>query len=81
MDDYSIPVHKSLMEPDQLLGIDKSMLLLIVVVTILVMYLISPWAFVIAPALWLPVRLVTKTDPHLFPIIMESLFDPDVLEG
>lgn len=81
MDEYSLPVHKSLMEPDQLLGIDKTMFMLIVVVTILLMYIISPWAFVVAPVLWFPVRLVTKSDPQLFAILMESLFDPDFLEG
>lgn len=80
-DDYSLPVYKSLMRPDMLLGIPKVMFMIVLTVTIIFMYLITPWCFVIGVVLWIPVYFISKQDPDLFPILLESLQEPDYLEG
>jgi len=81
LQDYAIPVHKSLQQPDLLLGIPKIILLLIFAVTVLLIYL---FGFGFAPAavvLYVPCYFVSKDDPQLLVISLESLFELDHLEG
>lgn len=80
-DDYSLPVYKSLMKSELLMGIPKIMFVIILIVTILFMYMISGYCFVIFFVFWFPTYLISKKDPDLFPILIESLQEPDFLEG
>ena len=81
MDEYEVPVHKSLMKYDLLLGISKTMFIIIMCVTVCMMYIFSPWCFLLGVVFYIPVRLITNQDPALFDILLESLFEPDHLEG
>lgn len=81
LQDYAIPVHKSLQQPDLILGIPKAILLLIFALTVLLIYIFN-FAFALtAPVLYVPCYFISKDDPHLLVISIESLFELDLLEG
>lgn len=81
LQDYSIDVHKSLQQPDLLLGIPKTIVALIFCLTVLLVYLFGLGFAVVAVVLYVPCRLVSKNDPQLLSIALESLFEMDHLEG
>lgn len=81
LQDYSIPVHKSLQQPDLLLGIPKIIVALIFCVTVLLVYLLGFGFSPVAVVLYVPCRLISKNDPQLLSIGLSSLFELDELEG
>lgn len=81
LQDYSIDVHKSLQQPDLLLGIPKTIVALIFCLTVLLVYLFGLGFAVVSVVLYVPCRLVSKNDPQLLSIALESLFEMDHLEG
>jgi type IV secretory pathway VirB3-like protein len=79
--EYSLPVHKSLQQPDLLLGLPKLVFALILCVTIVFANLFGPVFALIGIVFYIPCSLVTKSDPQLLTIALESLFQVDYLEG
>lgn len=81
LQDYAIPVHKSLQQPDVLLGIPKMIVVLIFCITVLLVYLFGFGFAPVAVILYVPCRLLSKNDPQLLTIALNSLFEMDELEG
>jgi type IV secretory pathway VirB3-like protein len=81
LQDFSLPVHKSLQQPDLILGIPKSVLALLLCLTMILVYLLGFMFVLSGILLYLPCYLVSKDDPDLLTIALESLFQMDYLEG
>jgi type IV secretory pathway VirB3-like protein len=78
---FSLPVHKSLQQPDLLLGLPKIVFVLILCLTIIFVNFFGPVFALSAVFFYLPCYFVSKTDPLLLAIALESLFQIDYLEG
>lgn len=81
LQEYSIPVHKSLQQPDLLLGVPKTIVAIIFCVTTMLVYLFGLGFAVVAIVLYVPCRIISKNDPQLLTIALNSLFEVDQLEG
>lgn len=81
LQEYSTPVHKSLQQPDMLLGIPKTILVLIFCATVMLVYLFGLGFAAVAVVLYVPCRIISKNDPQLLTIALNSLFEMDELEG
>lgn len=81
LQDYSVDVHKSLQQPDLLLGIPKAIVALIFCLTVLLVYLFGFGFSIVGIILYVPCKIITKNDPQLLTIALESLFDIEYLEG
>ena len=76
--DYSTPVHKVLLEPNQLLGIGITPAILILVLTIVLMNLVSIWCCVIGIFLYVGAKMICKNDPYALTILFEQLMLPNI---
>ena len=76
--DYSTPVHKVLLEPNQLLGIGITPAILILVLTIVLMNLVSIWCCVIGIFLYVAGKMICKNDPYALLILFERLMLPNI---
>ena len=76
--DYSTPVHKVLLEPNQLLGIGITPAILILVLTIALMNLVSIWCCVIGIFLYVGAKMICKNDPYALTILFERLILPNI---
>lgn len=76
--DYSTPVHKVLLEPNQLLGIGITPAILILVLTIVLMNLVSIWCCVIGIFLYVGAKMICKNDPYALTILFERLMLPNI---
>jgi type IV secretory pathway VirB3-like protein len=81
LQDYALPVHKSLQQPDLLLGIPKIIVAVILCATVLFAYLLGPVYASIGVVLYIPCYVLSREDPQLLSIALESLFQMDTLEG
>lgn len=81
LQEYSTPVHKSLQQPNLLLGVPKIIAALIFCVTVILVYLFGFGFAAVAVVLYVPCRIISKNDPQLLTIALNSLFEMDELEG
>lgn len=81
LQDYSISVHKSLQQPDLLLGITKMVAAMIFCLTTLLVYLFGFGFALVAAVLYVPCRIISKDDPLLLSMALGSLLEMDELEG
>lgn len=80
--DFSMPVHKSFHQPDLLLGVPKGIFIILFLIMVIVWYLFG-WmpAVAITILVYIPCFLLTKHDPFMLTIAINSLIEPDRLEG
>jgi type IV secretory pathway VirB3-like protein len=81
LQDYALPVHKSLQQPDLMLGIPKPVLALILCLTMILVYLLGFIFALSGLLLYIPCYVLSKEDPAMLIIAMDSLFQLDYLEG
>jgi type IV secretory pathway VirB3-like protein len=81
LQDYALPVHKSLQQPDLLLGIPKMIVAVILCATVLFVYLLGPVYVLAGVVFYIPCYFLSREDPQLLTIALESLFQMDTLEG
>lgn len=81
LQDYTLPVHKSMHQPDLLLGVPKEIVLIIGCATIIAVYLFSLWFAFLGVILYIPCYFVSKHDPLLLTMAIDSLFQIEHLEG
>jgi type IV secretory pathway VirB3-like protein len=81
LQDFSLPVHKSLQQPDLLLGIPKPVIALILCMTMILVYLLGFVFSLCGIILYIPCYFLSKEDPDLLIIALDSLFQLDYLEG
>lgn len=80
--DFSLPVHKSFQQEDLILGVQKGIFLIIFLLFAVIGYLFGliPSA-IITVIIYVPCLILTKHDPHMLSIALNSLIEPDCLEG
>ena len=76
--DYSTPVHRVLLEPNQLLQIGIVPAMLILVLTIVLMNIVSIWCVVIGIFLYVAARMVCKNDPYALTVLFDRLMVTDI---
>lgn len=76
--DFASPVHRVLLEPNQMLGIGVAPAMFILVFTIILMNMVSVWTFPIGIALFIVCRMFCKKDPYMLTIMFERLMQPSV---
>lgn len=80
--DFALPIHKAFQQEDLLLGVQKGIFLILLLLLVLISYLFSlVLGIIITLCLYIPCRILTKKDPHMLTIALNSLFEPDKLEG
>jgi type IV secretory pathway VirB3-like protein len=81
LQDFAIPVHKSLQQPDLIMGIPKDILVFLLCFTVILVYLLGLWFALTAAVVYIPCRLLSNEDPQMLSIAVESLLQPENLEG
>jgi type IV secretory pathway VirB3-like protein len=80
LQDYAIPVHRSIMKRDLFLGVPPIPLAILVAITIfMVVNLHLYWFLALSGVLYLVLKKITEKDEWLLDIILNSLFQPDRL--
>lgn len=68
-------------QPDLLMGIPKEVMMIIGCATIIVIYLFGFWFVFLGIILYAPCYLISKHDPLLLTMALDSLFQVERLEG
>ena len=76
--DFSTPMHRVLLEPNQMLGIGVTPAMLILVLTIVLMNMVSVWCFPIGIILFVTARMLCKRDPFMLTILFDRLMQPSI---
>lgn len=76
--DYSSPVHRVLLEPNQLMKIGVLPAMVILIITIILMNIVSFWCVLVGVILYIVARLLCKNDPYMLTILFERLCQPSV---
>lgn len=80
--DFSMPVHKSFHQADLLLGVAKPIFLILFMILVLVSYLFGiKIGIPVTVIFYIPCFILTKHDPHMLTVALNSLIEPDRLEG
>jgi type IV secretory pathway VirB3-like protein len=78
--DFAIPVRRSVIHRDLMLGIPFIPFILLAFVTIFMVFSFQQYAFlIITIASWFILRQITKSDEWLLDIVLSSLLQPDEL--
>jgi len=81
LQDYALPVHKSFHQPNLLLGIPKSVFVIIMLFTVGAIYFFGlPYGF-IGIVLYIPCKIISSRDPNLLEYALNFLFEIEYLEG
>jgi type IV secretory pathway TrbD component len=81
LQDHALPVHKSMHQPDLLMGLPKSIFVLILCITIIAVYLLGVWFGLIGVVIYIPCYFISSRDPLLLTMALDSLFQIEHLEG
>lgn len=76
--DFSTPIHRVLLEPNQMLGIGMVPAMLILVLTIILMNMVSIWCFPVGIVLFVVSRILCKKDPYMLTILFERIMQPSI---
>ncbi len=76
--EYSSPVHRVLLEQNQLMKIGVAPAMVILVLTIVLMNIVSIWCVFVGIALYIIARLLCKNDPYMLTILFERLTQPGI---
>ena len=78
--DFAIPVRRSVIHRDLMLGIPFIPFVLLAFVTLFMVFSFQQYAFlIITVASWFILRQITKSDEWLLDIVLSSLLQPDEL--
>jgi type IV secretory pathway VirB3-like protein len=78
--DFAIPVRRSVIHRDLLLGIPFVPFVLLAFVTLFMVFSFQQYAFLVLTAVsWFVLRQITKSDEWLLDIVLSSLLQPDEL--
>lgn len=70
---FSIPLHKSLLQQNLVFGVGTTALLIVLSITILLSTLFSLWFILFGIIALVVLRALCKKDPHFIDIILQSL--------
>jgi len=78
--DYSVTVHRSLIQRDLVLGIPAMGMLLLLLSGVFTMYILKQYYFgFVLAVLYIVMRILTKKDPYLIDILFEHVNQKDFL--
>ena len=78
--DYAIPVHRSLLKRDLMLGVSKiAMMILFVITVIMVLGLKQFWFLGVTALLFVATIVLTKKDEYFVEILLNTIQEPDLL--
>lgn len=78
--DFSVPVHRSLHQRDLIAGVPHLALLALVIFAIITVYMAQLyWFLPVVVVLYVAMRLMTKRDPFLLDIVLQSITQDDYL--
>jgi type IV secretory pathway VirB3-like protein len=78
--DFAIPVRRSVIHRDLMLGIPFIPFILLAFITLFMVFSFQQYAFlIITIASWFILRQITKSDEWLLDIVLSSLLQPDEL--
>ena len=78
--DFAIPVRRSVIHRDLMLGIPFIPFILLAFVTLFMVFSFQQYAFlIITVASWFVLRQITKSDEWLLDVVLSSLLQPDDL--
>ena len=78
--DFAIPVRRSVIHRDLMLGIPFMPFILLAFVTIFMVFSFQQYAFLVITVFsWFILRQITKNDEWLLDIVLSSLLQPDDL--
>ena len=78
--DFAIPVRRSVIHRDLMLGIPFIPFVLLAFITIFMVFSFQQYVFlVITIASWFVLRQITKSDEWLLDVVLSSLLQPDEL--
>jgi len=76
--DFATPIHRVLLEPNQLLGIGMIPAMFILIITVLLMNLVSVWTFPLCVVLFVVCRVLCRKDPYMLTILFGRLIQPSI---
>jgi type IV secretory pathway TrbD component len=78
--DYSVTVHRSLLQRDLVLGIPAMGMLVLLLIGVFTMYILKQYYFgIFIAVLYIVMRVLTKKDPYLVDILIEHVNQKDFL--
>jgi type IV secretory pathway VirB3-like protein len=78
--DFAIPVRRSVIHRDLMLGIPFIPFILLAFITLFMVFSFQQYAFLVISAVsWFILREITKNDEWLLDIVLSSLLQPDDL--
>jgi type IV secretory pathway VirB3-like protein len=78
--DFAIPVRRSVIHRDLMLGIPFIPFVLLAFITIFMVFSFQQYVFLVITAVsWFILRQITKSDEWLLDIVLSSLLQPDEL--
>jgi len=78
--DFAIPVRRSVIHRDLMLGIPFIPFVLLAFITIFMVFSFQQYAFLVITAIsWFILRQITKSDEWLLDVVLSSLLQPDDL--
>ena len=79
--DFKIPVHRSLLQADMLMGIGTNAAILLLVVTIVCMQIVGLWFIFISVGIYFVLRILCKNDPYLLEQLLDNILEQDMYHG
>lgn len=79
--DFKIPVHRSLLQPDMLMGIGTNAATMLLVLTILCMQIVGLWFIFISVGIYFVLRILCKSDPYLLEQLLDNILEQDMYHG
>ena len=77
--DYAIPVHRSLLKRDLILGVSTTLVILFCATVIVVLGFNFYWFLIVTGIALSVVRLMTKKDEYYVEILLNTVNEPDEL--
>ncbi len=75
--DYSTPVHRSLLEPDIILGIGVMPAVAIFIFTTILVMFVNFWCILIGIALFMIAKILCRKDPYMLIIVFDRILLPN----
>lgn len=76
--DFETPFYKALLEPNVMMGVGVAPVMTIVVLTIVMMNIISPFMIIFGAVLFVTAKMICKKDPYNLEMIFERMLDFEV---
>jgi type IV secretory pathway VirB3-like protein len=78
--EYALPVHRSLLERELIVGVPPLGILLILLLATFFVYILKQYFMIIPIAvMYIVMRILTKKDPYMIDMVIEHINQKDIL--